>query len=292
MGASTTMNLEFEEIYPKIFVYKNPFKNIELLKKVVIESENNPEGSLLGDWKGWYTFGKEVNMLNFTDKPNDERNKQEREMWDDVVDVFYATTQHYSEIHNVPIQKDKRVYNNVEDEDMLLWRMMGPSICKYEVDSGINDTGFDLAMHMHTDYQIEYETHRGYKFTVTCTMYLNDDYEGGGIDFLVGDNKLFYYKPKAGDVLVFPAGDPNYLSEPGELYRHGVRKTYVNPKYFIRNHWQRFYEGSPEWLEQESVYGKDVWHQMEVERTKEERKNGKYQTLDYDYILNNAERIQ
>ena len=70
------MNLEFEEIYPKIFVYKNPFKDLDLLKKVVIDSEQNPEGSLLGDWKGWYTFGKEVNMLNFEGVEDSERTRK------------------------------------------------------------------------------------------------------------------------------------------------------------------------------------------------------------------------
>lgn len=286
------MTLDFEEIYPKIFVYKNPFKNIDLLKKIIIESEHNPDGSILGDWKGWYTFGKETNMLNFERGTDQERNEKEKEMWDDIKDVFYATTQHYSEIHNVPIEKDKFINDPIENKDMKLWQLMGPSICKYEVEGGIDDNLIDLAMHMHTDYQQEYENHRGYKFTVTCTMYLNDDYEGGGLEFLVGENKLFYYKPKAGDVLVFPAGDPNYLSEPGELYRHGVKKVYGNPKYFIRNHWQRYYLGSKEWLEQEALYGKDVWAQMEFERTKQERKEGKYQTLDYDYIYKNAERIK
>jgi len=286
------MTLKFKEIYPKIFVYNNPFKNLDLLAKVIIESEQNPEGSILSDWKGWYTFGKEVNMLNFDKGSDEQRNSVEREMWEDIKNVFFLTTQHYSEIHNVPIEKDKIVHDSIEDKHMNLWQLMGPSICKYEVEGGIDDNNVDLAMHMHTDYQQEYEDHRGYKFTVTCTMYLNDDYEGGGLEFLVGDNKLFYYKPKAGDVLVFPAGDPNYLSEPGELYRHGVKKTYGKPKYFIRNHWQRYYLGSEEWLKQEAIYGKEIWKQMEFERTKKERTEGKYQTLDYDHIYKTAERVQ
>lgn len=286
------MNLEFEEIYPKIFVYRNPWSNIETITNTIIESETNSEGSIMSDWNGWYTFGKELQMLNYEGKPDDDRTRREKAVWDEVIDVFYKTTQHYSEHHNVPIEKDKKIYNDVEEFDMELWKRMGPSICKYEIDSGINDSLVDLAMHYHTDYQIEYEDHRGYKFTVTCTMYLNDDYEGGGIDFLVGENKLFYYKPKAGDVLVFPAGDPNYLSEPGELYRHGVRKCYGKPKYFIRNHWTRFYEGSAEWLSQEAIYGKEAWAEMEFQRVKQGRKDGAYQTLDYEKIFAEAERIQ
>lgn len=286
------MNLDFEEIYPKIFVYKNPWKDINLVTKTIIDSEINPEGSILSDWHSWYTFGKEVNMLNFENKLENERTKLEKEVWEEIKDVFYKTTQHYSEIHNVPIEKDAIVYDEVENKEMNLWQLMGPSICKYEEGAGIEEDVFDLAMHMHTDYQKEYENNRGYKFTVTATMYLNDNYAGGGLDFLVGENKLIYYKPEAGDVLVFPAGDPNYLSEPGELYRHGVRKAYGSPKYFIRNHWQRYYIGSKEWLEQEKIYGKENWSVMERARIKEGINSGEYQPLNYYDIKQNAERIK
>lgn len=286
------MSLNYREIYPKIFVYENPWKDINVTTKVIMDSEKNPEGSLLSDWKSWYTFGKEVNMLNFDNKEDNERTRLEQNVWEEIKDVFYKTTQHYSECYNLPIEKDAIVHDDILEKDMKLWQLMGPSVCKYEVGAGIDENSFDLAMHMHTDYQVEYEDSRGYKFTLTATMYLNDDYEGGGVDFLVGENKLFYYKPKAGDVLVFPAGDPNYLSEPGELYRHGVRKTYVNPKYFIRNHWQRYFHGSKEWLEQESIYGKEEWEKMERARIKEGINSGAYQPLNYEDILKNAERVQ
>jgi hypothetical protein len=286
------MTLEFTEIYPKIFVYKNPWSDIDLVTKTIIESETNPEGSLLSDWNGWYTFGKEVQMLNYDGKPDDERTRREKAVWDEVIDVFYKTTQSYSEHFGVPVERNKTVYNDVEEEEMEVWKRMGPSICKYEINSGIDDTNLDIAMHYHTDYQIEYAEQRGYKFVMTATMYLNDEYEGGGIDFLVGENKLFHYKPSAGDVLVFPAGNPMYLSEPGELYRHGVKKCYGSPKYFIRNHWTKFYEGDKDWLEQEAIYGKEAWNQMEFQRIKQARTDGAYQTLDYDTIFKNAERIQ
>jgi len=286
------MNLEFEEIYPKIFVYKNPWKDINLVTKTIIDSDVNPENSILKDWKGWYTFGKEVNMLNWDGIIDPKRAELEQGVWNEIIDLFYATTQHYSEYHSLPIEKEKMVLDEGSGFETEAWKRMGPSICKYDVGGGIENNEFDLAMHMHTDYQVEYEQNRGYKFTLTCTMYLNDDYDGGGIDFLVGENKLFYYKPKAGDILVFPAGDPNYLSDPGELYRHGVRKTYVKPKYFIRNHWTRFYEGSEEWQKNEKTYGKDLWSEMEKERIKDGIKSGLYQLVDYAKIKEEAERIK
>lgn len=286
------MTLEFEELYPKIFVYRNPWSNIDLVTNTIIESEKNPEGSILSEWKQWYTFGKEVNMLEYQDKPDDERTRREKAVWDEVIDVFYKTTQHYSEHHGLPIEKDKFVYNEMENGDVELWKRMGPSICKYEEASGIDEPLFDLSMHVHTDYQVEYVDNRGYKFVLTCTMYLNDDYDGGGLEFLVGGNKLFYYKPKKGDVLLFPAGDPNYLSDDNELYMHGVKKCYRSPKYFIRNHWTRFFPGTEEWQANEKIYGKEAWAEMELQRVKDGRKNGAYQSIDYAKVLAEAERIK
>lgn len=267
------MTLEYEEIYPKIFVYKNVFKDIENTIKTIVDSDLNREGSALGDWRGWYTFGSEVDMFNHSLEES-ERKENEKNVWMEISEVFYKTTDHYSKHFGVPIEKDKMVFDKGTDSQTELWRKMGPSICKYEDGGGINDP--DLAMHYHTDYQLDTVQMRGYKFAVTCTMYLNDDYRGGGIDFLV-NNKLFYYKPKKGEVLVFPAGDPHYLSDNGELYSHAVAKVHGAPKYFIRNHWTWFYEGDKDWQESEELYGKEVWEQMEIERRKTKREAGEYQ---------------
>ena len=38
------------------------------------------------------------------------------------------------------------------------------------------------------------------------------------------------------------------------------------------------------------IYGKEIWKEMEIARTKEERKSGVYQTIDYDE-LKKLERI-
>jgi hypothetical protein len=90
--------------------------------------------------------------------------------------------------------------------------------------------------------------------------------------------------------LLFPAGDPDFLSDAGQFYMHGVEKVKGTPKYFVRNHWVRFYPGSKEWLENEKLYGKEIWKEMEIARTKEERKSGVYQTIDYEE-MKKLERI-
>jgi hypothetical protein len=80
-------------------------------------------------------------------------------------------------------------------------------------------------------------------------MYLNDDYEGGDIEYRIIDkhyNHLriegetmidtdtgevvpgFNYKPRAGDIIIFPSKLPYY---------HGVKKVTKGQKLFLRTFW-------------------------------------------------------
>ena len=52
-----------------------------------------------------------------------------------------------------------------------------------------------------------------------------DDYDGGDICFYINGD-FVNYKPKAGDILVFPSGMPYY---------HGVKTIRNGNKFFIRN---------------------------------------------------------
>ena len=161
---------------------------------------------------------------------------------------------------------------------------MGPSICKY--DSEMEHCGLpDLSMKYHTDYDFIRGDEPGDKFAITCTMYLNDDYEGGEMWFNLSGSaadsfgesplpksEIHVYKPEAGDILVFPAGHPDVLSEES-TYFHGVSRTWkseANPsnKYFIRSYYLIPFEGTSEWLSNQEKYGKDVWEKMETERIK------------------------
>lgn len=264
------------EIYPKIRVYENQFKDLDHTLNVLKEAEFNPEGSMMGPWESWYTFGLETHNFKW-DAPESERKNIESNVLKEINDIFYNVTEDYIKKYDVDMVKEDIVYKG---ESLQTWRKMGPSICKYVADAGVTE---DLAMHYHTDYQIERKDEKGYNFSITVTMYLNDDYEGGDIDFYV-NKKLFGYKPKAGDILVFPAGDPDFLTDGKELYHHGVKRVKNGVKYFIRNHWQRFHEGSQEWNENAEKYGLEIWEQMEESRKKEGRKRGDYQYVTQEQI--------
>ena len=102
---------------------------------------------------------------------------------------------------------------------------------------------------------------------LTVIIGLNDDYEGGEVDFVMGD-KLVKYKPEAGDLLVFPSGHPDYLTEEGKPYLHGVMPSYKNNKFLSRMYWQKYQKGTDEWYEKEAEFGKEVWASMQPELEK------------------------
>jgi hypothetical protein len=59
----------------------------------------------------------------------------------------------------------------------------------------------------------------------------------------MGD-KLVKYKPQAGDLLVFPSGHPDYLTEEGKPYLHGVMPSYNKNKFLARMYWQKYQRGT------------------------------------------------
>jgi hypothetical protein len=117
-------------------------------------------------------------------------------------------------------------------------------------------------MRYHSDYQREKRSRPGHQFAVTVLGYFNDEYNAGEIDFCIG-KKLIKYKPKAGDILVFPSGSPHLLTEDGNVYLHGVMPAKGSHKYFYRMFWRLYQNASPEWIENESKFGKDVWLGMQ-----------------------------
>ena len=92
----------------------------------------------------------------------------------------------------------------------------------------------------------------------TVNMYLNDDYEGGYILFLYGNNideinetsnlKIIGYKPKAGDVLAYPSNWP---------VAHAVLATTKGNRYFTSSIQVFKYDGH---------MGEDLLKYMKVDR--------------------------
>lgn len=264
-------NFEIEEIYPYIYVYKNMFKDIEKSYKVLTDSLTETEDRLFSPWSQWSIFGTYLNPItpsfamgdkygrakNIETKTEVEENQKQFII--EMMENFHLVTEDYIKRHNIDVDLDATTTDENGDP-IPLWRWTGGTIGKYHVSNETEQHG----MRYHSDYMREQAEAPGYKFIITCTIYFNDDYEGGEIDFAMGD-KLVKYKPAAGDMLVFPSGHPDYLTEDGKPYLHGVMPSYKNNKFLSRMYWQKYYQGTDQWYENEKKFGKDVWRAMQPE---------------------------
>ena len=109
--------------------------------------------------------------------------------------------------HEDTIQKNFHVRKNIDDN---LYKIVHQSLDKYikkcnahgyvdvKCDSGYNLIKYDIG-----DYVTEHvDTYSGEHRTFSCSMILNDEYEGGELAFFECKYKL---KTKKGDVVIFPS---------------------------------------------------------------------------------------
>ena len=257
------------EVYPKIFVYKNVFKNINDTYSQLKESDGEEDG-LFSPWTKWSHFGEYLNPT-FTDHPHrlsvdylekietkTEKEELQRVAILELFNNFHLVTEDYASRNGVDLDKTKTVLSN-DGELKEEWQMTGPSIARYRTD--IEDP---IAMTYHSDYIREPIVSPGYKFAITALAYFNDDYVGGEIDFII-NGEAYMYKPQAGDFLVFPSGHPEILKNGDSVYLHGVMPAKGESKYLSRMYWMKYSLGDPEWFEKEKEFGKDVWAEMQPE---------------------------
>ena len=275
----TDTGLEAIEIYPKILVYKNMFKDISKSYKILIDSLVETEDRLFSPWTQWSYFGDYLNPIipNFFSaygsgmledvKTETQTQEDQKNFVLEMMQNFHLVTQDYIKRHNVEVTLNEKSLD--ENGNVIpIWRWTGGTIAKYHTSSADQTVG----MNYHSDYMREQGSAPGYKFVITCTIYFNDDYEGGEVDFVMG-NKLVKYKPEAGDLLVFPSGHPDYLTEEENPYLHGVMPSYNKNKFLARMYWQKYQKGTDEWYEKEKEFGKDVWASMQPELEEQFKKN-------------------
>lgn len=268
----TEEDLVCNEIYPKIFVYKNLFKDINKTYETLKDSKGE-EGELFSPWSKWSHFGEYLSptvkdrplFLSLEDTKllatKTEKANNQKSVLVEILENFHLATMHYVKLNGVDFEIDRLVPDVVDKRGNSIkeWAMTGPSIARYRTD--IED---DVAMMYHSDYIREPIISPGYKFAITCLAYFNDDYEGGEIDFIV-DGEAYMYKPEAGDYLLFPSGHPEVLTKNGSVYIHGVMPATGSSKYLARMYWQKYSVGDKDWFEKEKEFGEDVWRSMQDE---------------------------
>jgi hypothetical protein len=258
--------LEFVEIYPKIVVYKNMFKDVSKMYETLKESTSNNEDRIFSKWSPWSRFGEYLNPP-LLDNPVERASsietttdiqQNQKEFIVELLENFYLATLDYAKRHGIDIDQEELTKDD-QGNDIPLWQWVGPSIAKYKL-----VTEDPIAMSYHSDFIREPITSPGYKFAITALAYYNDDYEGGEIDFVI-DNELYKYKPEAGDYLVFPSGHPEILTKDGIVYLHGVLPAVGTHKYLSRMYWMKYSPGDAEWFEKEKEFGKNKWAAMQEE---------------------------
>ena len=104
------------------------------------------------------------------------------------------------------IEKNNKSRNRI---DKKIYDIVNKNIEKYLQDYStlnfnlIEDTGYQLLKYKPGDYVTEHiDTSSGEHRTLSCSLALNDGYEGGELAFFDGELK---YKLKKGDMMIFPS---------------------------------------------------------------------------------------
>lgn len=243
-------SLVYKEIYPGIIVYQNMLSDPNKAYDIMMNSEANSNGKyFFKDWTPWaqfgtYTAAKEEHF--WKDSIQDDTFHMEKNLYDEIAIAYDRAISHYFMHTKIEIPEGARY--------------SGQSWCKYN--EGLDNFKNNLTMQYHTDFIISQKDMPGDKFHTTCTFYINDNYDGGDLNFYVNGH-FIDYKPKAGDLVIFPSNEP---------YFHGVKTIKNGNKFFIRNFVIFTYEGSAEWFENQKIWGAYKWSLKEIERIEKEDK--------------------
>jgi hypothetical protein len=262
-------NFTVETLYPKVEIYKGLLPDHKEIFEVIQSTEGKEGDYYFNKWTPWASFG---NYASTKFKGAVQHLLGQNETFDKE---YWAAETVY-DAYNIAIE-DYLIRNNVQLPDGAA--LASSSFCKYGSDIDVLEN--NLTMQYHTDFKQSEKDIPGNQFFLTCTVYINDNYDGGDIEFYV-DGKFISHKPKAGEIMVFPSGEPYY---------HGVRTATNGNKYLIRNFIMYPNPGSKEWLANQVQYGALKWAEMEKERLAKDLyagnlvfKNGKIVTFTEEEI--------
>ena len=277
------------EVMPQVIVYRNKFdsKELERFFNLLLKYEDdtsdikeiNPTESAtknyhgeapverqgnnpIHHWTKWYSYGTKTN-ISLKKEPSDLDDEDlnfiyyfRNKIYDQVLESFNDYKIDWQRTEDWPdYVKGWDMHNPVADEPQTDKNVyMGiMEVLKHKIISKENK----FAIQFHTDTHGHRKIEPGLKQLVTFTIYLNDDYEGGEVSFLnemQEEPKVITYKPKSGDIMVFPAGHPYWHA--ALPVTDGVNKTFIR---FFANY---KYEGSQEWFDSIKEHGEENWKKI------------------------------
>ena len=252
--------MKIEKLDEKVWVFSQIVENPEEYIKYYTEDPIN-----LDRWTPWYTFGDMIGdsgvgwklSNTFPTKEEWEENFLEED------DPYKRKLAHiFYEISCIYLEETNTKFDTWAVPNWGVARYF-PDVADFEIPHNQGRT-----MLHHSDYQQELADYPGEKFGVTAVIYLNDDYEGGEINFRITDPndhsvvvKDILYKPKAGDILMFPSTPPYY---------HGVLNVKKSPKYILRLYWKFWEDASETYLRIKEKYGDDFEDVDKIRKKRED----------------------
>ena len=281
---------EKKTIMPFVVLYKNVFDNIpEILD--LIKSSNHTR--VFEEWEPWYQLGQRTRLEFLSndyliDKLTDVEEKQlalQEHIYNTLMDVYENYIQDWVDPNmkeryinrNTSFHEDWKYvfgefvtdwsgFKNVpENPGKDCWIQSTVEILKHDHTIGRD---LELAIGYHLD-AFNSKDAAGPKSIITGTIYLNDEYDGGEISFLNEfDKSIISYKPKAGDLIVFPSAKPFF---------HAAQKVYGADKYLIRNFLLWDHSGSDRYKEGLEKFGEEQWMLIQDYLREKEDLMGLYQ---------------
>jgi hypothetical protein len=231
-------SLDSHEILPYVRVYPNLFPDIEEMKSILYEHERttteDPESPhFFEPYRPWYTFGRVTDVQRTPDEFSHEYIRKQKYFHERVKQVREAVIADYCDKY--------KVFDFINTET---WVQQSVNVAEYFDGASVPDPqihGLNIslkpkAMNYHTDFEIKKMCEDSDNFVLTCNVYWNDDYKGGEVVFFDSD-QLLPYKPKQGEVLIFPSGSP-FFPQDGQAFYHCANSVFKGKKYFSRNYLQ------------------------------------------------------
>lgn len=214
-------------ICPQVVVYPGILKNTEDILKMIKKSEvikekihNIPPST------PWYESGTATTFAGprgGTYEHEDEDSILQKSVLTNIANIYDVVIEDFFNEY-----KEKYIWPDfIKNWDILddnFWTKTGIVFLKYSNKDYQHDPvngKYGLAMHFHTDANSKNLNSGGLKHVLTITMYLNEDYEGGEIEF---PNQKFKYKAKSGSAVIFPSAGTEMVHRINQV-KNGTRYT-------------------------------------------------------------------
>jgi hypothetical protein len=189
-----------------IYYYEDALENPQNLLRDIELLDSVPDETSITKWSDWTAYKSEYSFGS--------QKRIKDSIFDDSIPHYFSALSIYNRINDA-INKVSNDYASMHDQ-LNIGFLTPLSISKYFV-------GKSMGPHVdsHDDDPLK---------TISVVLYLNDDYEGGEINF---PEQKILVKPKSGSIVVFPSKKP---------YFHESKEIISGTKYMTPGFWQLPYK--------------------------------------------------